>query len=383
MAEKKNVLMLLSNPFRPDPRVHKEAKALVNAGYHVTIICWDREGKYALKENTDGIDLIRVGPRSAFSEPLKFLTTVPMFWLQAYSLSKKLDWDIIHCHDLDTLPVGILISRKKLKPLVYDSHEIYSSMVEEVAPGVPFKLARTIERWLVKKPSAVICVNDRFKEILDSWGARKTEVVMGCPPKLEALVNEVENVRRKISPDGKPVVLYIGVLEKHRSVLELVSGFASGKCPGAKLVTGGFGSLEKSITETSNENFLFLGAVKSSDLPKYTLASDILVAVYDPAFGNNRDSVPNKLFEAMGAGKPIIVANGTWTGQTVVRLKCGLTVKYGDDEIFSAIKNLITNRELYKTCAENGLKAFEKEYNWPNMEKRLLRLYDDLAASEN
>ena len=53
MSEKKHVLMLLSNPFRPDPRVHREAKSLVNAGYEVTILCWDRKQRYPTEETIE------------------------------------------------------------------------------------------------------------------------------------------------------------------------------------------------------------------------------------------------------------------------------------------------------------------------------------------
>ena len=174
----KHILMLLSNPFRPDPRVHKEARSLIAAGYTVTIACWDRIGQHPKKEIIDGINIVRFGPGSAFSQPAKFLATLPRFWLKAFFFSMKQEWGLIHCHDLDTLPVGILAAKLKCRPLVYDSHEIYSSMVEEVTGGVIFRLSRWLERKLVRKPDAVICVNERFQSILHGWGVKVSVVVM-------------------------------------------------------------------------------------------------------------------------------------------------------------------------------------------------------------
>jgi glycosyltransferase involved in cell wall biosynthesis len=383
MERRKRVLMLLSNPFRPDPRVHKEAEGLVRNGYDVTIYCWDREAAYEPVQKYDGINLVRLGPRSAFSNPVLFLVTMPFFWLRAFLKAMKQEFDIVHCHDLDTLPLGILASRLKSRPLVYDSHEIYSSMVQEEFPGIVYGITRIIERWLVKKPLAVICVNNRFQGILNSWGVKSVTVIMGCPPRPEASPGTVAKIKANVSPDGKPIVLYIGVLERHRNLLELATGFTSGKCPGARLLIGGFGSLEREVSGNEGERVRFIGPVNPKDTPAYTLASDIMVAVYDPAYGNNRDSVPNKLFEAMSTGKPIIVAKGTWTGQTVERLGCGVAVQYGTDTVFQAIDRLMADSEFYKRCALKGKKAFEEEYNWPMMEKRLLHLYDRLSVPQN
>jgi glycosyltransferase involved in cell wall biosynthesis len=372
------VLMLLSNPFRPDPRVHKEAKALTKAGNRVTILCWDRERKHQRKEMIDGIGILRFGPRSAFSEPLKFMATLPMFWCNAINYARKREWDIIHCHDLDTLPLGIVLTRRKRVPLVYDSHEIYSSMVEEAVQGALLSLTGRLEKWLAKKPGAVICVNDRFADILGGWGVKRPIIIMGCPEVPDVPRDVEESVRKNISPDGKPVVLYIGMLEPHRNQVELARGFAADKCPGAILVMGGFGSLAGKIKAINGKRFKYISEVKPADLPAYNQAADILVAVYDPKYGNNRDSVPNKLFEAMSAGKPIVVAKGTWTGETVEKTGCGLMATYGTDEVFGAIDRLLSDSALYNECAKKGRDAYEREYNWPNMEKRLLALYDDL-----
>lgn len=375
----KHVVMLLSNPFRPDPRVHKEAKALVGAGYRVTILCWDREQKYPKKEKIDGIQLIRLGPKSSFDSTKIFLRTIKKFWKLARKEMAAMEFDIIQSHDLDTLAPAAREARKRKIPLVYDSHEIYHEMAAERLPGFMVGIVKFYEKYMVRKPDAVICVNDRFRDRIISWGAGNVTVLMGSPPEPDAPPEEVAGIRKQISPDGKPVVMYIGVLEPNRNVLELARGFtADNKCPGARLLLGGYGSLEKQVSSLSGDRYEFIGPVKPGDMPAYTLAANILVAVYDPAFGNNRDSVPNKLFEAMSVSKPIIVARGTWTGQTVEELNCGIAVKYGSDEVFQAIDRLLADRALYEELGANGRRAFDEKYNWHIMEKRLIKLYDGL-----
>ena len=379
----KRVMMLLSNPFRPDPRVHKEAKALVDAGYEVTIICWDREQKYPKQETIDGIQIRRLGPRSSFDSTKIFLKTIRKFWKEARKEMSSMKFDIIQSHDLDTLSPASKEARRRKIPLVYDSHEIYHEMAAERLSGFMVSFVKIYEKRLVKRPDAVFCVNDRFKDILGSWGAREVEVIMGCPPEPVASQELVEDIRREISPDGKPIIMYIGVLEPNRNVLELIEGFTNDKSPMARLLLGGFGTLEKQASSVSGSRYKFIGPVKPKDMAAYTLASDILVAVYDPSFGNNRDSVPNKLFEAMSVSNPIIVAKGTWTGQIVEKLNCGLTVKYGSDEVFQAIDELLADKKLYEKLGRNGRKAFEDKYNWQVMEKRLLITYQRLLSDSN
>ena len=63
-ARRKRVLMLLTNAFDPDPRVHQEARALVENGYDVTILCWDRDYKVPADEMIDGIRIERIYVRS-------------------------------------------------------------------------------------------------------------------------------------------------------------------------------------------------------------------------------------------------------------------------------------------------------------------------------
>ena len=373
-----HVLMLLSNPFRPDPRVHKEASSLVNAGYEVTILCWDREQKYPKKEIIDGILIKRFGPKSSFESTKIFLKTVRKFWKEARQEMSGMKFDIIHAHDLDTLAPAVKEAKRRKIPLIYDSHEIYHEMAGERLSGFMVGIIKSYEKKMVRKPDVVVCVNDRFKGILESWGVKNVIAIMGCPPEPVAFLETIEKIRDEISPDGKPIVQYIGVLEPNRNVLELVEGFVGNKSPGARLLIGGYGTLEKQVASKSGERYSFIGSVKPADVPAYTMAADILVAIYNPVYGNNRDSVPNKFFEAMSSSIPIIVAKGTWTGQTVEELNCGLTAKYGSEEVFQAIDKLLNDRELYDKLGKNGRKAFEKQYNWAVMEKRLLAIYSDL-----
>ena len=102
----KNILMLLPNGFDPDPRVHNEARSLVNAGYSVTILCWDREMKYPEHEVVDGIQIERIFIESSYGRGSSQLRYLWSFWKEAYKRAINLAPDVIHAHDFNTLPLG-------------------------------------------------------------------------------------------------------------------------------------------------------------------------------------------------------------------------------------------------------------------------------------
>jgi glycosyltransferase involved in cell wall biosynthesis len=373
------ILMLLTNPFRPDPRVHKEARALVAAGHEVAILAWDRDKGPSAAANVDGIEVRRFGPRSAFSNILLFVATLPLFWLGCVWTMLREDWDIVQCNDLDTLPAGLLAAKIRGKPLVYDAHEIYSGMIEPHVPRPVHALVQAFERRMVQYPDKVICVNERFAEILKGWGAPEPTVIMGCVPLAPVPKAEVDALRQRLGIGARRAILYVGVLEPKRKLVELAEGFNRLAWPDAVFVIGGFGSLEGEIAAAASKNVVFVGEVAPKDVPTYTNLADVLVATYDPRERNNRDSVPNKLFEAMSGGKPIVVAKGTWTGDTAERVGCGIAAEYGGDAAFEAIRKILDDPALYAKLSENGVRAYKETYNWDAMAERLISVYSPLV----
>jgi hypothetical protein len=92
----KKIAMLLSNPYRPDPRVQKEAASLENAGYQVSIICWDRKGELPAIEVTDIATINRIQTGSSFSLGSKQMFHFPRFWFYALRALNRIQPDIVH-----------------------------------------------------------------------------------------------------------------------------------------------------------------------------------------------------------------------------------------------------------------------------------------------
>ena len=132
------------------------------------------------------------------------------------------------------------------------------------------------------------------------------------------------------------------------------------------------------MAESSKGRIRFLGRVPPHEGPIYNELAHVLIATYDPSLKNNRLGAPNKLFESMSSGRPIVVTKGSFAGQIVERTGCGLTVNYEGRIALVAILKLLENNELYSKCSNAGKLAYEEKYNWPAQERKLLAIYSGL-----
>jgi len=119
-----------------------------------------------------------------------------------------------------------------------------------------------------------------------------------------------------------------------------------------------------------------LSGVLYDEIIQNTLDADLTLALYDPGIPNNVYASPNKLFEAMASGIPIIVNENTSMANIVRKENCGIIIPYGNKEsLIEAISCLKDNKGLRKRLGDNGRKAYENKYNWKIMENRLNGIY--------
>src|SRR2546427_4480904 len=223
------ILMFVSNDVVHDTRVLKEARALIGAGHEVTAIGWDRGGTLPAIDEVDGLRVHRVRTKGALRILASDVLRNPVWWRSAEKLARGLEFDVLHCHDLDTLPIGVRLKRAMSKPLVYDCHEVFGYMIEGNVPRIVVDYAFRMERRLAPAADRVISVTDAVKEYIDGV-TRKSSVVL-------------RNVQDLAAPDYRPppsppfTLLYIGTLHESRFILpaiEVVAGM-----PGVRLVIGG------------------------------------------------------------------------------------------------------------------------------------------------
>jgi len=121
-----------------------------------------------------------------------------------------------------------------------------------------------------------------------------------------------------------------------------------------------------------------LNGVPYEEIVQNMLEADLTIALYDPSIPNNKYASPNKLFESMASGIPIIV-NGNNPMENIVRNEdCGLVIPFDNDTALrDAIFRVKNDPMLQKRLGNNGRKAYLNKYNWNIMEQRLIAIYDE------
>jgi len=156
-----------------------------------------------------------------------------------------------------------------------------------------------------------------------------------------------------------------------------------------KLIIKGFCNQEKYkkklLTRTKEmENIdMDLNGVPYDDIIQNSMMADLTLALYDPSIPNNKYASPNKLFESMASGTPIIVNENTPMADIVRKEKCGITIPYKNKNALKKAISLIKNdMNLQKEMGNNGRNAYKNKYNWAIMEERLMNVYDQLLNLE-
>ncbi|MCS3901416.1 glycosyltransferase family 4 protein [Methanococcus voltae] len=373
------IVMTATNPVTNDPRIIKEAKALNEAGHNITIVAWDRDCKNPSETTKEGIEIIRIPVKASYGSMKDFIKNLPLFYKKAYKILKKLDFDAIHTHDFDTAFLGYVIKKQgkkntnKTNPIkwVYDIHDLYESFIEKNNPNLA-KLISKMDVILMKNADDLIVVNEKFINLIDERINDKK--VLG---KIKIVRNTINPPKITLkSPADKPdfMVFYGGVLSKTRYIMEMIN-----ICEelDIKMTIAGMGVLENEIIAHSKEskNIRFLGKLPHDKLLDEMNNYSLNFAIYDPVIRNNQLATPNKLFESMCMGIPIIVTKGSVMGDIVEKNNCGLTVDFDEKSVKEAILKLKSDKEFFNTLSKNAVDAYPN-YVWDKQVEELKKIYN-------
>lgn len=373
--------MILSNAFVSDPRVEKEAVALVGAGWDVTVLAWDREGDAPSSELRRGIRIERFGPRARHGGGLANGPLYRAFWAEATERALALEPDVVHCHDLDTAPAGLGVLRGSSGPrlrLVLDFHELYreSNMVPQ--RGLAGLAARGAVRWVERRAipaaDAVLVANPGTMGYYERFSPRGEILAIENAPELTRF-----RPRGGPAPERPFTVGFMGqkrYIEGLRLLMDVVQAQPD---VAAFLAGGGTAAAEVAELASRRERVDVSGAFTYEELPALYERCDCVYAVYDAGLGNVRTLFPVKVMEAMACELPVIVAAGTWVGEYVVEHGIGLAVEPGDaGSLAEAVAALKDDPGARADMGRRGRAIVEAGLNWEAVASRLVAAYDRL-----
>lgn len=376
-------LMLVTNGYSHDPRVKQEAVALVTNGWQVMVLAWDRKGTEPAHEVLNGVDVRRCHVRSAYGLGLRQLAYLPRFWWWAVRKGRQLRPAIVHCHDLDTVPAGLLIGRASRSPVVFDAHEHLPSSLRGRVPDWFWRLSVAADGWLTRRTDGVITVGERLRALYSSSGARRVAVVGNYKDATEFTLSQDERaaIAAELQFARGLTVCYLGGLSPARAVLPLLDAAAG--LEGVNVIVAGSGPLASEVSArcAGHSNLRYLGLVPEKDVAKYTAYSDVVYYGLDPKYANNHFSTPNKLFEALAAGKPVICRAGVGEVADIVSGSgCGIAVPDTDTSSLRAAMVELQDPKLYDQLAAAARAAYTNGYRWDAAEHVLRRVYADVLS---
>ena len=376
--------MLLSNPATFDQRPLKEAHALSEAGWSVTILAWDRELEAPrVSVFDDGLVIRRFRLKAGHGTPFLTVPKLLLFyaWCSVNLIFKKTD--VIHCHDVDTLTPGFLTKLAKLGTprLVYDMHDLPEAFLRF------FPLTRYTQAVFLasarRLASAIIVVNDRFVPYLGGLGFDETKlVVVMNSPSME--MGRGAKARGAKARGDLFNVLYYGWLGEERGVkllIEAVQGLEK-----VTLSLAGRGELEGMVRGAAarNPSIKFLGWLNVKDLERAISEADLIPSLYEPRTKNALLATPGKLLTAMSLSVPSLVPKGTYQAEIVEKYRCGMVVDWSDvEDVRRAVTRLATDTGFYNGLAGSSYAAFQSTFSWEVMRNRLVGMYSRLLRAAN
>ena len=376
----KNVLFIRSNPVNPDSRVEKETACLSRAGYNVTIFGWDRSSTYSLQKrklNAFGeiITIYRIGIKAGYGNGIKNIFNLIRFQaaIIRFLNTHKNIFDVIHACDFDTAVPSFFVTNKKNTRFVYDIFDFY---VDSFAVPSVFKpLILAADKHIINNSDAVIICTEQRKAQIQNTNPKKVVVIHNSPPKLLHEGKIVNNSKIKIA--------YFGILSHGRLIEELLNVVANNN--DLQLYIGGFGALEDIVLEKSKScsNIKYFGRIAYDRVLQIEQAVDLMTAIYDPQIPNHRFAAPNKFYEALMLGKPLIMAKNTGMSEIVKDNEIGALIDYSEIGLVHGIDELITKRGKWVNMSLKMKMLYENEYSWSVMENRLVTLYGELIKRPN
>jgi glycosyltransferase involved in cell wall biosynthesis len=223
----------------------------------------------------------------------------------------------------------------------------------------------------------VLTVGGLLAAELRRRGARRTWVVGNWKPLEEfAPAGDAAAARRReMGLDGGLLVAYIGWLNADRGVAPLLEAVAG--LEGVSLLVGGDGPLAAGVRRAAEAcpRIRYLGFVDPGQIPLYTSLSDVIYYGLDASNPNSRYSAPNKLFEALAAGKAVVCNACGEIGRIVRDEGCGRVVAALTREALAAALDELRQPDRLADCQRRAREAGRNRYNWAKAEQELVALY--------
>jgi glycosyltransferase involved in cell wall biosynthesis len=296
--------------------------------------------------------------------------------------------DLVHGMAFFGIPVAAAIARRDGARLTYDATDIYleARNLARLRGPLRWLLARAERGW-ARRADRVVTVNEPYAAELERrLGVSRPLVVMNCPFRFTPPRVPERRFHAALDlPPTRRVVLYHGGLEAERGIEQLLD--AVPRVRDATLVLMGYGSLAPALAARAEAtshpaDLRVLPAVRPEELLGWVACADVVAMPIQPTTLNHRLATPNKLFEGMAAGVPVLAADLPGMAPIVSATGCGILVDPADPHAIATGLTRILDapdeeRAAWGRC---GLEASRAGYAWEVQGRALLDEFGRLTG---
>lgn len=366
---KPKIITSVINNFEGDQRVQKVCQSLQKFGFDIQVIATTLRGEPYLNFPY-AVDVLKIKNQYGMYLYLEF--NWKLFW-KLLKITKK--DDILLANDLDALLPNYLVSKIKGAELVFDSHEIFSELPSLSGRKLKKKLWKILENYIVPKLKHFYTVSEGYADWFENEYKIRPEIIRNVP-----LVSSNQELKLEINlpenPNQHTILIYQGVLNFSRGIDKMIE--AMNYIENTQLWIVGKGpkkeAFEKLTSDLNlNHKVKFIGNVIPSQLKLITKKADLGLSLEEDYGISYRYALPNKLFDYIHAGIPIL---GTYLPEiknTIEKYGIGKTIENHDPKHIA--KKINELKAEGKSVYTENLQKASQVFNWSHEEKKLAQIF--------
>jgi len=368
MAELTRIYFSVTNDLVGDQRVHRIISTLQRKGASVCLV--GRKKNNSLPLDNREYETYRL--RMLFEKGFLFYACFNLRLFLFLLFRRKID--ILVANDLDTLPANYIISKIRKTILIYDSHEYFTEVPELIGRERVRNFWLIIERKILPALKNVYTVSQPIADAYSEKYGVEFEVIHNYPLREKS----IDSYKLPFATGGDKLLIYQGAVNMGRGLEILIDAVA--EMDGVKLIIAGDGdirnSLGKKVTENNLESkIILLGKIPFKQLHSLTRIADAGVSLEEDMGLNYRFAMPNKLFDYIQAGIPVLVSDLPEMKKIVEEFKIGMIAVSRDREAIKKLLTILLFDEKQRAFWKQGIEKAAIELCWENEEGKLIGIF--------